>query len=104
MEYSLGAGCNTTIVASACEGPPQYNPTAKQLTTLSRSSHPHFGFAMANMNQVMSNLWIGDFEASQNTAELTKHGITHIISASEFARARSPAKARWLTLSLSREQ
>jgi dual specificity phosphatase 12 len=37
---------------------------------------------MTNMHQVMSNLWIGDYASSQDTAELNKHGITHIVCAS----------------------
>jgi dual specificity phosphatase 12 len=34
------------------------------------------------MQQVMSNLWIGDYSASQDAAELSKHGIRFVVSAS----------------------
>ncbi|ORY89488.1 hypothetical protein BCR35DRAFT_275994 [Leucosporidium creatinivorum] len=36
---------------------------------------------MANMHQVMSNLWIGDYASSQDATELTKLGITHVVCA-----------------------
>ena len=41
----------------------------------------------------MTNLWIGDYSSSQDTAELTKRGITHIVCASEFARERVKGRA-----------
>ncbi|KAK4051081.1 tyrosine protein phosphatase yvh1 [Microbotryomycetes sp. JL221] len=33
------------------------------------------------MHKVMSNLWIGDFASSQAAAQLTQHGITHVVAA-----------------------
>lgn len=49
---------------------------------------------MANMHQVMSNLWIGDYASSQDATELTKLGITHIVCASASRKERLRKMAR----------
>jgi hypothetical protein len=42
-------------------------------------------FQPTNMQEVLPRLFIGDYRASQDFDELRRHGIGHIIAASEFA-------------------
>lgn len=34
----------------------------------------------SSMNEIVSGLWLGDFEAAKDTFKLKKSGITHILT------------------------
>lgn len=53
------------------------------------------------MDQVMTNLWIGDYSSSQDAAALKQRGITHIVCASRSKQAQC-ASIRSLTSALAR--
>jgi hypothetical protein len=46
----------------------------------------------SHMQEVLPRLFIGDYRASQDFGELRRHGVSHIISASEFVQ--SPESTR----------